>query len=156
MIELLVVMLLVTIVLAVTIPRFDVGMMQDPQKQLSRWMINTTRALRSAAMEKQMVHVLVIDLERNRLFTIREDMDDEAMTDAAAEGFSLSRPMRLVNVQFPDKERVSSGTVPIHFHPAGYSDQVMIQLEHRNAQRFSFKLEPLLPRVKLLEEWISY
>ncbi len=156
MIELLVVMLLVTIVLAVTIPRFDVGMMQDPQKQLSRWMVNTTRTLRTAAMEKQMVHVLVVDLDGNRLFAIREDMDDEAIADAAAGAISLSRPMRLVNVQFPGKERVSSGMIPIHFHPAGYSDQAMIQLEHRNARRFSFKLEPLLPRVKLLDEWISY
>ena len=154
--ELLVVMMLVTIVLAVTVPRFGSGLMQDPKKQLSRWVINTTRALRTEAMEKQTVHALVIDLDNNRMWTVHAGMDEEALSAAAEKAFSLPGAIRLANVHFANEERAASGTTEILFHPAGYADQALIHVEHRTAGRFSFQVEPLLPKVRLLEGWVTY
>lgn len=156
LIELLVVMMLVTIVLSVTLPRFGSGVMQDPQKQLSRWMINTTRALRTQAMEKQTIHALMIDLDANRMWTVHADMDEESLSAAAEKGFSLSGGVRLVNVQYPDRERVAFGTAEILFYPAGYADQALIHFDHRNTRRFTFQVEPLLPKVRLLEGWVTF
>jgi prepilin-type N-terminal cleavage/methylation domain-containing protein len=51
LIELMVVMLLITIVLAVVIPRFDAAPFQDPGKKFSRWMINAVRHLRATPSE---------------------------------------------------------------------------------------------------------
>lgn len=156
MIELLVVMLLITIVLSVTIPRFDTGMMQDPQKQLSRWMINTTRSLRAAAMATQRVHSLVVDIDGNRMWTVHAEMDEETLSGAADKAFKPGGAIRLVNVQFPEQELGTSGTTEIHFHPAGYSDPAMIHWTYKNTQRFSYQVEPLLPKVRLLEGWGTY
>lgn len=156
MIELLVVMLLITILLSVTIPRFDTGIMQDPQKKFSRWMTHTTRALRTAAIETQNVHALVVDLDGNRLWMIDGGMDEEALAAAPDKAFKPGGTIRLVNVQFPEQDSMTPGTVEIHFHPAGYSDQAMIHYTINNSQRFTFQVEPLLPKVRWLEGWPSY
>ena len=41
------------IFLAVAIPRFDNGFAQDPVKKVERWMLNTTRLLRTDAVRSQ-------------------------------------------------------------------------------------------------------
>ncbi len=156
LIELMVVMLLITIVLAVTIPRLDSSVVQDPRKRLTRWMVNTAKALRTMAVEKQQVQALVIDLDEHRMWTIDAQMDEEAVAAAAEKGFALPNSIVLADVEFPNRDRISSGTAAIQFYPSGYADQALVHVEYDETIRFSYKFEPLLPKVKLLDEWVSY
>lgn len=156
LIELMVVMLLITIVLAVAIPRLDSSMAQDPQKQVTRWMVNSARTLRTMAVERQQIYTLVIDLDEHRMWAIDAQMDEEAMAVAAEKGFTFPNSIKLADVEFPDKDRVSSGTAAIQFYPGGYSDQALVHVEYDETIRFSYKFEPLLPKVKRLDEWVSY
>ena len=155
LIELMVVMLLISIVLAVVIPRFDGGPMQDPTKKLSRWMVNTIRHLRSTAIQKQTNQALVIDLNEQRMWIVSEGMSEEELTSATEKAFKLDTSMQIVNVQFPDQEPISTGSAEIRFYPAGFSDRALIHLENDDAERFSYLVEPLLPKVKMFEEWID-
>ena len=156
LIELMVVMLLISIVLAVAIPRFDGSAFQDPVKKLSRWMINTVRTLRSAAIQKQKTQGLVIDLSNNRMWLVNDEMDEEAVTAASDKALNLPDTIRIVDVQFPHQEAISSGTAEVWFYPAGYSDQVLIHLEADHTERFTYQVEPLLSKVKIIEEWVEY
>ena len=153
LIELMVVMLLISILLAIAMPRFQVNVAQDPVKKTSRWIIHNVRVLRTAAVQKQKQHAIVIDLNRNCMWVVNADMDDEALAAAAEKSFNLPDALRIVDVQFPDKDRLSDGTAEIHFYPAGYSDEVVIHLENASAERYSFIVEPLLPKVKIIDEW---
>ncbi|MFZ1983683.1 MAG: prepilin-type N-terminal cleavage/methylation domain-containing protein [Desulfatitalea sp.] len=156
LIELMVVMLLITIMFAVTIPRIDGTMMQDPRKKTTRWLMNAVSTLRAAAIEKQKSQILVLNLDGNRLWTMDAEMDEEGQSTAAEKAFALPGGIRIVEVQFQGKTRVGSGNAEIIFYPGGYSDQAAINLENSAAERFAFKVEPLLPRIKVVEEWISY
>ncbi len=156
LIELMVVMLLITIMLGVTIPRLDTSLLQDPRKKTARWMINTVSALRAAATEKQKSQILVVDVDDNRLWVTDAEMDDEAQKGAAENGFALPGGMRIMEVQFSGKESVGSGKAMIVFYPGGYSDQAAINIETGDSERMAFKIEPLLPRVKVVDQWISY
>jgi prepilin-type N-terminal cleavage/methylation domain-containing protein len=156
LIELMVVMFLMTIVLAVAIPRLGDGMMQDPQKHVTRWMVNTARALRAMAVEKQTIQALVLDLDNHRMWTIDAQMDEEAMAAAAEKAFRLPNSMKLSDVSFPDKDRAATGTVALHFYPNGYADQALVHVTYDDTIRFSYKIEPLLPKVKRIEEWADY
>jgi prepilin-type N-terminal cleavage/methylation domain-containing protein len=156
LIELMVVMLLITIMLGVTIPRMDSSLLQDPRKKTTRWMINTVSALRAAATEKQKSHSMVVNVNENRLWIMDAEMDEEALTEAAKKAFALPGGMRIMDVQFAGKERVGSGDALITFYPGGYSDQAAINIESADAERFAYKVEPLLPRIKVVDEWISY
>lgn len=155
LIELMVVLLLVGIVLAVVIPRFDGGPLQDPTKKFSRWMITRTRHLRSTAIQKQSIQALVIDMNNQRMWTISEGMSDEELSASTEKAYSIDKSMQIVNVQFPEQEPLSTGTAEIRFYPAGYSDRALIHMETDDADRFSYLLEPLLPKIKIIDEWID-
>lgn len=155
LIELMVVMLLISIVLAVAIPRFEGGPFQDPTKKLSRWMMNTVRHLRSAAIQTQTVQTLVIDLSNQRIWINHAGMSEEALSAAEDKAMTIDKSIQIRNVQYPDREQLTHGAVEIRFYPQGFSDQALIQLETDDAQRLTFLIEPLLPKMKILEEWIN-
>ena len=156
LIELMVVMLLITIMFAVTIPRLDGAILQDPRKKTTRWLMSTVSALRAAAIEKQKSQILVLNLDENRLWTTDAEMDEKGQSVAAEKAFALPGGIRIMEVQFPGKKRVGSGNATVVFYPGGYSDQAAINLESGDAERFAYRVEPLLPKIKVVEEWISY
>lgn len=156
LIELMVVLLLITIVFSVTIPKMDTTIIQDPRKKTTRWLKNTARELRSAAIEKQIVQIMVVNLDLNRLWVTNEMMDEEAKYEAAENGFRIPSAIHMIEVQFPAKDRIGGGQAEIKFYPAGYSEHATINLENDDAERFSFTVEPLIPKIKVLEEWVTY
>jgi prepilin-type N-terminal cleavage/methylation domain-containing protein len=157
LIELMVVMLLISIVMAVAIPKFGGGAFQDPVKKLSRWMIITVRTLRAAAIQQQKTQGLVIDLSNRRMWMVNDAMDEAAMQEAASnKALSLPDAIRYMDVQFPQQERILSGTAEVRFYPVGYSDQVLIHLETEDDEKLTYLVEPLLPKVKIFDEWIDY
>ena len=157
LLELMVVMLLVSIVLAISIPKFGGGAFQDPVKKLSRWMINTVRTLRSTAIQQQKTQSLVIDLSNRRMWIVNEAMDEKTAQDAASNSpFSIPDVVQRMDVQFPQQERISTGTTEVRFYPSGYSDQVLIHLETDDDEKITYMVEPLLPKVKIFDEWIEF
>ena len=152
-----VVMLLVSIVLAISIPKFGGGAFQDPVKKLSRWMINTVRTLRSTAIQQQKTQSLVIDLSNRRMWIVNEAMDEKTAQDAASNSaLTVPDAVQRMDVQFPQQERISTGTAEVRFYPTGYSDQVLIHLETDDDEKITYMVEPLLPKVKIFDEWIEF
>ena len=160
LIELMVVMLLISIILAVAIPRFEGGFLQDPVKTFSRKMISTVRSLRSAAVQTQIQHTLIIDLNAQQLNMVSQAVETETGADASAnppkKSFKPPDSLTLVDVQFPGSDPITTGIAEIHFYPAGYSDHAFIRLQSSSDDRYTYVVEPLLPKVKLFEEWIDF
>jgi hypothetical protein len=155
-----VVMLLMTIVLAVTIPRFDNSLALDPTKKVTRWVIDTVRSLRAKALAQQKTCVWAIDLSNNRMWasidTAAETDTEEGAGESESKIFVLPNGFNLVDVQFPNGDRITSGSTEVFFYPGGYSDQLLIHAEYNKDRRLTFMIEPLLPSVKVVDEWISY
>lgn len=158
LIELMVVMLLISIILAVAIPRFEGGWMQDPIKKVSRKMISTVRNVRSKTVQTQKQHSLIVDFDSQQLYVVTETMDPEATpgTTTTTGKFKLPESVTLVDVQYPNSEPISTGNASIHFYPAGYSDYAMIHMENDSEERFTYVIQPLLPKVKLYQRWIEF
>jgi prepilin-type N-terminal cleavage/methylation domain-containing protein len=156
LIELMVVMLLISIVMAVAIPKFSGGAFQDPVKKFSRWMIINVRTLRSAAIQQQKAQGLVIDLSNRRMWTVSDALNEEAVqASGSKKALSIPDAIRHMDVEFPQQERITSGTAEIRFYPSGYSDQVLIHLE-TDDEKLTYLVEPLLPKVKIFDEWIEF
>ena len=98
---------------------------------------------------------MVIDLNEQRMWIVSDGMSEEELSAATEKAFKIDRSMQIVNVQFPDQEPISTGSAEIRFFPAGYSDRALIHLENDDAERFSYLLEPLLPKVKMFDQWID-
>lgn len=147
---------MITIVLMVSVPRFENSMVQNPTKKVTRWMTNTARTLRSQALEKHKIHTLVVDVDENRMWMVSGGIDEAGITESAEKAFVLPGSIEIADVLFPHRERITTGMAEINFYPAGYSDQALIRLEDDEAQRFAFLMEPLLPKVKFFDEWITF
>lgn len=157
LIELMVVMLLISIILAVAIPRFEGGWMQDPIKKVSRKMISTVRNARSKTVQTQKQHSLIVDFDAQQLYVVAEATDPEATPGADATAkFKIPESVTLVDVQYPNSEAISTGSASIHFYPAGYSDYALIRMENSSEERFTFMIQPLLPKVKFYSQWIEF
>lgn len=156
LIELMVVMLLISIILAVAIPRFEGSFLQDPVKQFSRKMISTVRSLRSAAVQTQTQQTLMIDLNTQQLYVASQAMQAETEPVAPKKSFKLPDSLALVAVEFSSSDRITTGNAQINFYPAGYSDRAFIRLESSDEDRYTFVVQPLLPKVQLFEEWIDF
>jgi general secretion pathway protein H len=174
LIELMVVMMLISIILAVAIPRFEGGFLQDPIKKFSRKMIGTVRSLRFSALQTQTQQTLMIDLDAQELYvekqaaqaeTTSEDetpsdsetaSDSEATSESPAKRIKLPDSLALVAVEFSETESITNGIAQIHFYPAGYSDHAFIRLQSSADDRYTYVVQPLLPKVKLFEEWIDF
>jgi hypothetical protein len=83
-------------------------------------------------------------------------MDEEAMAAASEKAFVLPDAIKIEDVEFRDEDRISSGTAAIRFYPGGFSDQALVHVEYDETSRFTYKFEPLLPKVKRLDEWAGY
>ena len=151
-----VVMLLISIMLAVAIPRFEGGYLQDPIKKFSRKMISTVRMLRSAAVQTQKQHTLIIDITNQRLYVVKEAKDPQSLSSASEKAFKLPDSIEFIDVQFPQSDQIAAGTAEIHFYPAGYSDHALIRLEKSDGARYSYVVQPLLPKVKIFDQWIEF
>lgn len=156
LVELMMVMLLITIVLAVAMPRFEGGVFEDPTNKLSRWMINNVRTLRSQAVQQQTIKTLVVDLDNHKLWVASDDMDPEATGAPGPKALVLPDDIRIVDLQFPASESITSGTAQINFYPAGFSDHALLHLENDAAERFCYHVQPLLPKVKFIQGWIDF
>ena len=156
LIELMVVMLLISIILAVAIPRFEGGFLQDPIKQFSRKMISAVRSLRSTAVQTQKQQTLMIDLNTQQLYVTGQPMQAETAPVAPKKIFKLPDSLAIVAVEFSGSDPITTGNAQINFYPAGYSDHAFIRLESSDENRYTFVVQPLLPKVKLFEEWIDF
>jgi len=156
LIELMVVMLLITIVFAVTAPKLDTGILQDSRKSTTRWMKNTISDIRAAAVQKQQNYTLIINLDDGRIWYTNDSMEEEARMAAAEKAFKVPASIQFIDVQFPRKDRISTGSAEIVFYAGGYADQAAINVETDDAERFAYVIEPLLTRMKVVDEWVSY
>lgn len=156
LIEIMVVMLLVSIVLAVAIPRFDNGLLQDARKATTRRMVLTIKGLRTKAISDQAACALVIDVDNDRYWTVDGTMDELAMAQAVEQAAQLPGEIRFAGVAFPNQTPIRSGTASIYFYPGGYADQALIHMQTDGGQRFTYWVQPLLPKVKVVDQWLEF
>lgn len=156
LIELVVVVALISITLFFTIPRFQDTAAIDSKKKFARWLIMNTRALKNNALQHRSRYAMHIDLDNGSLWTQRESANEEENPEKATKPYRLSGDMRLTDVEYPGREKVTSGQAVIFFYPQNYSDRAMIHLEDDSYNRMSFLIEPFLSTVKIFDEYVAF
>lgn len=156
LIELVVVIALISIMLFFAIPRFQGAVFTDNTRKVSRWIINTIRSLKAAAVRDQKQYVLIIDIDSGKFQITTDSMSEEERQSAGQNEFTLPEDVRIIDVEFPFKGKVTGGQVEISFYKSDYSDKAMIHIINDRRRQMSFLIEPFLPGVKLYEEYIGF
>lgn len=157
LIELLVVISLISITLVFAMPRFHHNtILSDSTKTVSRWIILKVQSLKQRAAHDQKLYALHVDIDANRLWITNESMSEEEIENALLKAFELPDDINVLDVEYPEKEKASSGQADIFFYKKGYSDRALVHISNEDNERFSFLIETFLSKVKLLEDYVSF
>ena len=156
LIELIVVISLISIMLFFAIPRFQSSVLSDSTKEVSRWILLKIPYIKESAAREQRRYILHVSLDSNKLWITHEAMLEEALQSAETNGYKLPEDIKLLDVEYPDQEKISAGQADIYFNEKGYSDKVIIHFENDDNEKFSFLIEPFLLRVRLYNSYAGF
>ena len=156
LIELIVVISLISIMLGFAIPRLQNSLLTDNARKVSQWIILTVPSLKEQALREQKQYVLNMDMNEDRLWVTHDAMTEEEVEAASLTGYKLPSDIHIVDVEYPDSRRLTTGQVQIRFYKKGYSDHVFIHIINSDNEQRSLLIEPFLPQVKLFESYVTF
>ena len=155
-IELIVVISLISIMLFLAIPRFQGNFLSDSTKDVSRWILLKIPYIKEKAAREQKRYILHVSFDSNKLWITHETMPQESLQSSEENGYKLPEDVKLLDVEYPDQEKISVGQADINFNEKGYSDKAIIHLENDDNEKFSFLIEPFLLRVRLYSSYAGF
>ena len=162
LIELIVVIAMISIMLSFTIPRLDASFFSNNERKISSWILLNVKALKEKAVREQTRYVLNVDLDNNQMWSSSGPVTDgtegtEASEEIPTENkYQIPSGYRLVDVEFLNEDKITRGIAEIHFYRKGYSDKALIHIEDDDNAQSSYLIEPFLPHVKIIEEYVEF
>jgi prepilin-type N-terminal cleavage/methylation domain-containing protein len=164
LIELMVVLVLLSIMLAFSIPRFRATILDDPLKQAARQLITLIREARQRAAVSDLGCYLELDIEGGaiKLFCpvpIRTTEEEEADGDADSTedgpvlSITVSDPVTIESIFTADDERVTTGTAVLWINRRGLMEPSIINLSDGD-EAVGLRVSPFLPAVEVADQAI--
>jgi prepilin-type N-terminal cleavage/methylation domain-containing protein len=155
LLELIVVIALLGIMLVFTVPRFHETLFLDETKTGSRWIIGKIQALKEAALRNQKQYSLHINLDTEQFWETSASMSAEELEMAALNASPLPSGLKIADIEYPIRGKITSGQTDITFYKNGTSDKVMIHLQDGD-KYVSYLIEPFLSEVTRYEIYASF
>ena len=155
LIELIVVISLIGLMLFFSLPRLQNNPFLDDSKKSARWLIGKIQALKESAIRDQKQYALHIDLDSGRIWETNESMSPEDQENAALNSYALPADVRIMDVEYPAKEKITSGQTEITFYKAGYTDKAFVHMQEGETY-LSFLIEPFLSNVQVIEKYTDF
>ena len=156
LIELIVVIILISLMMTLTIPRFRNAVLSDNLESATRRLINTIKTLRVDSIRERKAYYLRFDLESGRFWVDSSDMNEEAHSIALEKVYSLPDDVHILDIQLKDKGKITTGETAILFSRKGYIQPSAIHLGSDEDKKFTLALSPFLGRIKLFEDYIDF
>jgi prepilin-type N-terminal cleavage/methylation domain-containing protein len=155
LIELTVVVFLIGIMLAVTIPRFRYSLITDNLKSTTRRIIGLVKNLRNEAVTEQKIHRLHVDMGSDQLWIEFDGMSEEEREMAQEKAFQLPADVRIADVWTKSSGKTAEGEVAITFNKKGYIEQTVIHLRAEDEREFSLILHPFLAKISSYDKYVD-
>lgn len=155
LIELTVVVFLIGLMLALTVPRIQHSLLSDDLKAATRRMVGTVRTLRDKAIRDQKGYGLYLDLESNQFWVEWSSMTVEQKADARQNASTLPGNIRILDVCRRDSGKQDIGDTVIHFTKKGYVEQAVIHLGTKEGRAYTIVLSPFLGTAKTYDTYVD-
>lgn len=155
LIELTVVVFLIGIMLAVSIPRFRYSLITDDLKLSTRRIIGLITSLRNEAIREQKTYLLHLDIGSNQLWIDFDGITKEEREMAREKAFQLPVDIRIIDVWTKAKGKRIDGEVNIRFSKKGYAEQTVIHLGSEDGREFTLLLNPFLSKIKSYDKYVD-
>lgn len=158
LVELAMVLLLVTIVLGLALPRFRDQLLSNDLGRTTRMIGGLAQDARLCALREGRRYTIEIDPGEHRLRVFRE----EAMADGSLQktesreikGVAIPASVTITDIWLARSGKVA-GPVGINFSAKGRADQAVIHLQGRGGEQISLIIEPFLDRVKSVPGYLD-
>ena len=155
LIELTVVVFLIGLILALTIPRVQHGLLTDDLKAATRRMIGTIKSLREMAVRDQRGYRLHFDMESNRYWIEWDTMTIEEQAEARQNPSKLPVDVRILDICRPDTGKKDTGETAIYFTKKGYVEYAVIHLGTNNDRAHTIVLSPFMDTIKTYDGYVD-
>lgn len=155
LIELTVVVLLIGLFLALSVPRFQSALVADDLKATTRRIVGLVKGLRDEAIREYKTYTVHLDLESNSLWFEFEGMGEDERTRARERAFTLPQGVKIIDVWRAGKEKKADGEATIRFSKKGYVEQSAIHLGAEDGRQFTLVLRPFLGTVKTYDKYVD-
>lgn len=156
LLELLVVSALISIMLAVSIPRVQGLFFNDPLKRSARLLASAVNEARRLALGSESGAVLLVDVAAGRL-EIRSQQDTAGRKDRATAKplkVQLDNSVSIASLWSLSSGRSLSGAVPVWINRRGMIEPVIIELRAAN-RVMTIKGSPFLAEVEIFDKALS-
>ena len=152
LVELLVVVSIIGILAAMTIPRLP-DISASRLKSSARAIAGTISYMYGRAAATQLTLRLTFDLDKNEfypsLLNTENQFEETSLTFARRS--KLPESIRIEDVTDTTRARVTKGKAAIHFFPGGYVERSVIHIKDDSSNEMTLITHPLTGRVKILE-----
>jgi len=148
LVELTVVIFMIGLMLALTIPRIQHNLLGDDLKAATRRMIAMVRNLRDMAVRDQKVYRLHFDMESDRFWVEWDSITLEEQEDARENASSLPGEIHILDVCQRHTGKKDMGGAVIHFTPRGYVEYAVIHLGRDEESAHTIVLSPFVGTIK--------
>lgn len=179
LIELVVVIVLLGIVVAFTVPKLETNLFSDSTRVGVRRVVNALRMSRNMAVQSQLPYKFGMEIGANHISSVPDivpddnagDGDKEHGVDKAEVGdaetarpkasppeeisFDLPKGVRILDVALLGEKPTTSGTVEIRFSPKGYAEQAVIHLIGDDEKAYTIVVTPFLSTIRTIEGYVS-
>lgn len=151
LVELLVVCLLISLMLAVSVPTLRNTLLTDQLKATSRKIIGAIREMREEAVRDQQSFVLYVDMEKKRIWYEKDNEKDPEERNASFDrGMQLPSSVRIQDVWTKSDGRQAEGIVSLWITRQGYMDQTVIHMTD-DSDTQSILFSPFLGSIKVVD-----
>ena len=155
LIELTVVVSLIGVMLAVSIPRVRYSLITDDLKSATRKIIGIIKSLRNEAIQEHRDYLLHLDIGSNQLWIDFDGITREEREMAQKKAFQLPTDVRIIDVWVKGKGKRSDGDVNIKFSKKGYTKQTLIHLGSEDDREFTVLINPFLTKIESFDKYVD-
>jgi prepilin-type N-terminal cleavage/methylation domain-containing protein len=161
LVEIMVVITLISIMLVFAVPNFQ-SLTTDTTKDTNNWIVLTVKMLKQGALRNKKTYTLHVSMESNKIWYTQETDEGEGEEEGEEENkilgeYKIPEGLKIVDVEFPEEEQISSGEVEINFYVKGFSDRAIIHIENEDDDKeLSYVIEAFLLKVKLHDEFVGF
>ena len=156
MVELAMVILVLSIVMAMVMPRFAGTLERQQLRSTINVVHGTVRYLQAHAALTKRVYRLTFDLDRQVMSVCYfEGETCRPETSRELREYVLPANVRVLDVVSPQGTKTREGEAVTHFHPTGLAEPSIIHLITDSNQKATLMIEPLAGRVKVFDDYVE-
>jgi prepilin-type N-terminal cleavage/methylation domain-containing protein len=155
LIELTVVVVIIGLTMALTMPRFRYSLLSDNLKASTRRLATLITSLSKESVQEHKDYLLFFDLSGNWYWTENPGMTEEGRLIAREQAVSLPGGVRLLDIKKKGDEIRTTGEIPIMITKKGYIQPATIHLGSDSGRVFTLYLKTFAGKAEILEGYVE-